>query len=71
MYLTIVQGNQRASLLIPPCLYYLFHFCYFVCGGMRGLYMCFMFLFRAIMQKSEHAKIIVNSTLQLCAALQL
>ena len=33
--------------------------------------MCYMFLFRAIMQKSEHANIIVNSTLQLCAALQL
>lgn len=30
--------------------------------------MCYMFLFRAIMQKSEHANIIVNSTLQLCAA---
>ena len=32
---------------------------------------CYMFLFRAIMQKSEHANMIVNSTLQLCAALQL
>ena len=40
-------------------------------GGGGGLYMCYMFLFRAIMQKSEHANIIVNSTLQLWAALQL